>query len=141
MTDFPALIAKLEAWTPEMADFHRDRQLADEVLIAGGWKVERDAAFEGGISWSRRVGIGTYFSCEASRPHPLNDVQSAIGILPAADWSIVKTKESIVATVMFNPNWGVIGRSREIAVAVCIAAVKALRVLAEADKAGREARQ
>lgn len=142
VTDFPALIAKLEAWTPEAADFHRDRQLSDEILIADGWTCERDPAFAGGVRWSRRMGIGTYCSDEASRPHPINDVNTAIGLLPLrSEWSIAKTKEGAVVVVAITPNRAVIGRAKEIAVAICIAAVRALHVMSKAELSAREARQ
>ena len=73
------LILRLEAWTEY--DFHIDRQLADEILIAHGWKCEPDSTFEGGIRWY----WGTnpqISSAETTRPHPINDLNAAVGLVP-----------------------------------------------------------
>ncbi len=78
-SNFMALIAKLEAWAEH--DFHADRQLADEVLIADGWNCEPDATFEGGVRWF--WGINPQISSsENTRPHPINDMNAAIGVVP-----------------------------------------------------------
>lgn len=73
------LVAKLEAWAEH--DFHADRQLADEILIADGWNCEPDQTFEGGVRWF----WGTnpqISSSESTRPHPVNDMNAAIGVVP-----------------------------------------------------------
>lgn len=77
--EIDALIAKLEAWREN--DFHADRQLADEVLIADGWICVPDPEWEGGIRWS----WGTsprYSTSERGRPHPVIDLNTAIGVVP-----------------------------------------------------------
>jgi hypothetical protein len=78
MPDFAALIAKLEAWTEEGDTFHGTRQLADEVLIADGWRVEPDATFEGGERWH----WGHVSTGAPARPHPIHDLNAAVGVLP-----------------------------------------------------------
>jgi hypothetical protein len=73
------LIEKLQAWKEH--DFHADRQLADEVLIADGWKCEADKSFEGGIRWF--WGTWPQISCsEKQRPHLIHDLNTAIGVVP-----------------------------------------------------------
>src|SRR4051812_16221620 len=81
-----ALLAKLEAWREH--DFHADRQLADEMLIATGWRVVQDPEWEHGIRWE----FGTnprYSSSESSRPHPINSLDDALGQLPFR-WSLAE---------------------------------------------------
>lgn len=85
------VLAKLMLWREALSDFHADRQLADEVLTADGWRVERDPAFEGGVAWRLDGGRGlpTLSVSEALRPHPLNDLNVAIGVVPfGCSWSI-----------------------------------------------------
>lgn len=81
MTDYQALLAKLLAYDAERGDFHSDRQLSDECLIATGWNVERDEGFEGGFSWwfgtNPRVCVS-----ESSRPHLIHNIGAAIGARP-----------------------------------------------------------
>ena len=120
---FGPLIEKLEAWREH--DFHCDRQLADEILIADGWRCEPSADFEGGVRWF----WGTnpqYSSSETTRPHPINDMNAAIGIVPVGmAWSV--SVDGDCATADVN-QWGEIserGVSKEPAVALCIAALKA----------------
>jgi hypothetical protein len=73
------LIEKLQAWKEH--DFHADRQLSDEVLIADGWKCEADESFEGGIRWF--WGTSPQISCsEKQRPHLIHDLNTAIGVVP-----------------------------------------------------------
>lgn len=81
MTDLPALLAKLEAWTEETRNFHGDRQLADEVLLACGWRVFPDPTFEGGVRWEFGTNP-TWCASESSRPHPINSVDAALGQIP-----------------------------------------------------------
>lgn len=91
------LISKLEAWCEH--DFHTDRQLADEVLIADGWSCEPDETFEGGIRWF--VGTNPQVSTsENTRPHPINDLNAAIGVVPYRyNWRLTMFGEQAVAQV------------------------------------------
>jgi hypothetical protein len=73
------VIEKLEAWREH--DFHADRQLSDEVLIADGWRCEPDAGFEGRVRWF----WGTnpqYSSSESTRPHVIHDLNGALAVVP-----------------------------------------------------------
>jgi hypothetical protein len=73
---FGPLIQKLMAWQDH--DFHADRQLADEVLIADGWTVTPDPTFEGGVRWQ----IGPVCASEGSRPHPIHSLDRALAVVP-----------------------------------------------------------
>ena len=98
------IIFKLETWTLETGDYHSDRQLADEILIADGWKVEPDAEFAGGIRWY--WGTNPQISTsESTRPHPINDINAAIGIVPRdCNWMIncSKNRGDVIAMVRNN---------------------------------------
>lgn len=91
------LLEKLQAWREH--DFHADRQLADEVLVADGWNCEKDESFEGGIRWF--FGTNPTYSCgENSRPHPINDLNAAIGVVPFKHhWRLTVIGENAVAQV------------------------------------------
>lgn len=81
MKSFEPLIEKLNGWREELAGFHEDRQLADEVLVADGWRVIQDATFEGGIRWSfgkcPEVSVA-----DSHRPHVINDLNAAVSLVP-----------------------------------------------------------
>jgi len=74
-----AVIEKLKAWREH--DFHADRQLADEVLIADGWKCEQNPAWEGGVRWFV-PGNPEYSTSESGRPHVIHDLNTALGVVP-----------------------------------------------------------
>lgn len=82
------IIVRLCDWSLETSNFHADRQLADEVLIADGWRVVPDEAFEGGIRWS--WGISPEVSvADATRPHVINDLDAAVGVVPlGCSWHV-----------------------------------------------------
>jgi hypothetical protein len=81
MMDRVTLIKALETWTLESSDFHRDRQLADEVLLADGWKVEQNPHFEGGVAWVWGTSPKVLMA-DATRAHPINDLNAAFGVIP-----------------------------------------------------------
>ena len=112
-----AVVAKLAAWTEH--DFHKDRQLADEVLIADGWQCEPNAEFEGGERWF----WGTnpqYSSGGPGRPHPVNDMNAAIGVVPfGKNWSLSVSGNYAVAHVGSHS-----GTSSNPTIALLIAALK-----------------
>lgn len=126
--DEEALIACLERWSMETGGFHEDRQLADEVLVADGWHCEPDASFEGGVRWF----WGTnpqYSASESSRPHPVNDLNAAVGVVPFKyNWRLEVHGDRATASV-----WEAVGHAPQIhqgkserpAVALVIAALRA----------------
>ncbi|MCF8532412.1 MAG: hypothetical protein K9G48_05370 [Reyranella sp.] len=139
MIDFPTLIAKLESWTD--GSFHTDRQLSDEILIADGWKVEPSTEFEGGVRWFRDMGGATYSCAEDRRPHPIRDLNTAVGLIPhGMDLVLIRTRRRCEASVFQAGPRSVTtkGKSPELAVAVCIAAVKALYSKALLDENTRK---
>ncbi|HEY0342209.1 MAG TPA: hypothetical protein VGC34_15495 [Steroidobacteraceae bacterium] len=75
------LLAKLAAYDREKGDFHGDRRLADEILLACGWQVQANPEFEGGMEWwfgkNPRVSAS-----QRSHPHPVNSLDDALGQLP-----------------------------------------------------------
>ena len=75
------ILAKLEAWSLKEGDFHSDRQLADEVLLACDWRVTQDAEFAGGARWEDTKNPG-YFTAETGRPNPLLVLGDAILCVP-----------------------------------------------------------
>lgn len=131
------LLDKLTAWKPESRSFHTDRQLADEMLLACGWRVCPDPEFEGGCRWE----FGTnprYCTGETNRPHPVNSVDAALGQIPYG-WalgklydyvqdSVVPGRVKVIATYAEVSNNVFTGRgnSEERSVAICIAIVRAL---------------
>jgi len=120
------LIDKLSAWTEH--DFHADRQLADEILIADGWNCEQDATFEGGIRWFWGTNPQVSTS-ENTRPHPINDMNAAIGVVPFKhNWRLIVIGDRAVAQVwplgeIFRDEYE--GVSTIPTVALVIAALKA----------------
>ena len=142
MTDLTALLAKLEAWTPETASFHGDRQLADEVLIATGWSCHPDPQFEGGVRWDFGTNP-TVCTSENSRPHPIQSVDHALGQIPfrwalhflgdrvdwdlsVNRWHITGAKAEITQMSHDQLPASCSGISAERPVAICIAIVRAL---------------
>ena len=92
-----ALIEKLKSW--KELDFHGDRQLADEVLIADGWRVIPDSSFEGGFRWEFGANP-TYCSSESNRPHVIHDLNVAIGVVPFdCNWRLTRIGDQVVAHV------------------------------------------
>lgn len=130
--DYDALLAKLVAWSDEAGEFHADRQLADECLLATGWSVEPDAAFEGGIRWyfgtNPQVSVG-----EANRPHVLFDLGTAIGAMPFKWNFVVELVEGRARVFCWPPGLrhmplnAETGEHRSLNAAALIAAVKAYR--------------
>jgi hypothetical protein len=142
LVDLTGLLAKLEAWSRDTGDFHSDRQLADEVLIATGWTCHPDPTFEGGVRWEFGKNP-TVCTGENSRPHPVNSVDAALGQIPFR-WSLNLLKDRVdfdtesgrfhvvAAEAVVAPNdengipaeWS--GFAPERPVAICIAIVRAL---------------
>ncbi len=126
------LLVRLRAWREH--EYHSDRQLADEVLIATGWSCEPDVGFQGGVRWF----FGSspqYSSTEAQRPHPINVLDHALGQIPmgwALDhlcdhWHLTDRLRTDGATCkLTNGKVKVQAEAPERAVAVCIAIVMAL---------------
>lgn len=75
------LIDKVKNWSFDTSDFHSDRQLADEILLATGWNTEPYLSFEGGIRWYFGTCPQVSVS-DAGRPHPLLSMDAALGCLP-----------------------------------------------------------
>jgi hypothetical protein len=125
-----SVIEKLEVWREH--DFHKDRQLADEVLIADGWKCEQNPAWEGGARWYI-PGNPEYSTSESGRPHVLHDLNAAIGVIPS-DFNLRLIIIGPIATAhvwrdgedLLNKRAGC---STKPTIAVLIAALKAKREL------------
>jgi hypothetical protein len=99
------VIAKLEAWREH--DFHADRQLADEVLIADGWQCEPDPTFEGGVRWFWGTNPQVS-SSESTRPHPINDLNAAVGVVPfKASWTLATYGGGACGSVTLNGQDGI----------------------------------
>jgi hypothetical protein len=121
------LVAKLEAWSEETSEFHADRQLADEVLLATGWTCEPDPGFRGGLAWSfgtnPRVSVA-----EGEQPHSIRSVDAAIDQLPP-DWRVWYMEQALrdqvwrVRCVSFEDQD--LAEHPALPVALCILAVKA----------------
>lgn len=79
MSDIDGLIDRLKAW--RQLDFHADYELSDAILLADGWMVEADAAWEGGVKWSWGTNPRTNVS-ELQRPRLLLEIGAAIGTVP-----------------------------------------------------------
>lgn len=95
--DIAALIAELESWTIETSDFHRNREIADQVLLLDGWKVQADSTFEGGFRWY----WGFYSTSESTRPHPILSLESARGLVPLRGFGFRLETDSEVSTATF----------------------------------------
>ncbi len=127
MADHGALIAKLRAWSERDGSFHGDRQLADEVLIADGWRCETDQTFEGGVRWEYGIGPVVCAS-ETTRPHPINDLDRAIAVVPfRCNWRLTFIAGQTVAHVwapgeIFRDEFE--GHSERPSVAILIAAFR-----------------
>lgn len=78
MADLAGLYGRLERWNIDDSTFHGNRELADELLMLDGWTVAEDPEFEGGFRWS----FGPVHASETTRPHPLIDLNAAIGLVP-----------------------------------------------------------
>lgn len=122
------LIEKLMGWNLDSGDFHTDRQLSDEVLVADGWRVQEDKAFEGGIRWSfgkcPEVSVA-----DANRPHVINDLNAAVGVVPiGCSWQLqVSPTGETAARVWLETTAGTMwaeGASPRSSVALLIAALK-----------------
>lgn len=125
------IIAKLESWSLESSSFHADRQLSDEILIADGWQCEESADFEGGFRWW--VGVNPQYSTGDNRPHPINDLNAAIGIVPFGAKFILEgchATSKFTARVAGN-NLSVFGHSTRATVALLIASLKYNRFFAD----------
>jgi hypothetical protein len=123
MADHAALLARLQNWSLASGDLPSDRQLADEVLMAYGWRCEPDASFEGGARWF----IGPYSAAKPSRPHPINDLDIAVGLVPrCCNWRLTvigqKATAHIWADKIFRDEFE--GRSNRASVALLIAVFK-----------------
>lgn len=125
MSKYNALIAKLEAWNEP--DFNSDRQLADEVLIADGWRVVPDETFEGGFRWE--WGTNPTVCCsETTRPHVINDLNTALGVVPFdCNWRLTRIGSHATAHVwqsgeIFRDEFA--GSSPRETIAILIAALR-----------------
>lgn len=123
MPDIDALVKKLEAWTLA-GGFFLDRQLADEVLIADCWSVVPDKTFEGGFRWQ----WGNLCSSESTRPHPINDMNAALGVVPRRATLKLEIKDGSATAIIWHGYELFQGKSERPSVAVLIAAIKAKRV-------------
>ena len=122
--DLSALIAKLQAWKEH--DFHADRQLSDEVLIADGWKSEPDARWQGGVRWY--LSGNPEYSCgEDHRPHVIHDLDAALALVPKNhNYCLMVVDGETTATVWpSGASRGHVGRSSLQHAAILIAALKA----------------
>lgn len=137
MSDINKVIEKLEAWREH--DFHGDRQLSDEIIIADGWKVERDPTFQGGERWYYKIGGCETSASRDSRPHPIQDMNAALGLVPfryqfALSFSIGDARGEYFASV-WNDNLSA-GETGSWAprptIAICLASMKALRIIRDA---------
>jgi hypothetical protein len=123
MADHTALLARLQNWSLVSGDPHSDRQLADEVLIAYGWRCEPDASLEGGVRWF----IGPYSAAKTSRPHPINDLSVSIDLVPrCCNWRLTVIGEKATAHIwpdkIFRDEFE--GQSERPSVALLIAVFK-----------------
>jgi hypothetical protein len=127
------VIERLRRWSMANGDFHADRELADAVLIADGWQCEPDPSFAGGVRWW--IGVSPQYSTgEATRPHPINDLNAAIGVVPLRhNWRLTVIGDSAAAYVGASgelPHDKHYGLSERPSVALLIAALKAKKALA-----------
>lgn len=126
MPDLATLISKLESWSLDSSLFHADRQLSDEILIADGWNCEPDPTFEGGFRWY--VGTNPQYSTSDNRPHVLNDLNAAIGVVPykAILTTMSYQSESRFTATVNNMQYPFVasGQSSRLTVAILIAALK-----------------
>lgn len=123
MTDHTALLARLQNWSLVSRDVHSDRQLADEVLIGCGWRCEPDASSEGGVRWF----IGPYSAAKTSRPHPISDLNVAIGVVPrCCNWRLTVIGQKVTAHIWADEisRGEFEGRSERPSVALLIAVFK-----------------
>jgi hypothetical protein len=73
------LITDLVAWREHA--FHADRQLADRVLLATGWRCLPDPGHPAGVKWE--VGRNPVVTAwEPHHPHPVNSLDDALRQLP-----------------------------------------------------------
>lgn len=120
------VIAKLEAWREH--DFHADRQLADEVLLADGWQCEPDPTFEGGVRWFWGTNPQVS-SSENTRPHPINDLNAAVGVVPfGAEWQVAAKPNGLAAGAVYHNGSLSLGAAPAATVALVIAALRARKV-------------
>ncbi len=127
MAEHAALLNDLAAWSEQTRNFHADRQLADHVLLAAGWRCLPDPEHPAKVKWE--FGTNPVVTCwEPYTPHPINSIDPAIQQLPF-NWRM---------RMMMRPNpngeWGVeaakndrvvVGFHTELAVAISIAVVRA----------------
>lgn len=122
--DIPALIEKLCAWTD--FDFHGDRQLSDEVLIADGWTVTPDQTFEGGVRWQ----IGPACCSESTRPHVIHSLDRALAVVPRGHAVSLEIRGGRAKAKVWADGGaersGFVGESTEATIAVLIAALQAI---------------
>lgn len=144
-----SLLAALAARREATADFHTDRQLADRVLLATGWKCSPDpSGHQARVRW--HFGVNPEVSCwEPTHPHPVNSVDAAIGQLPFGWEAIRMTRRNATKDgggawhVMAAENWprGRAGwhklhaEGATLAIAVCALAVQAWDLEAAVDQA------
>jgi hypothetical protein len=130
VTALDAVIDKLHKWTLASGSFHADRQLADEVLLADGWRPVPDPTFEGGVRWS--IGTNPEVSMgDTNRAHPINDLNAAVGVVPfKARWSLHVTEARAMAKCWMLDGAEFAGISERPSVALLIAALKLKRALA-----------
>lgn len=124
------LISALMNYSLDEGDYHSDRQLADEILLADGWEVKQDSDFAGGIVWSKGTWPRQHIA-EPHRPHPINSLDDAIMLIPDGySWFLKVTPDQAIAAVCRKSrgktsDWGLAGYDpRRPAMALTIAALK-----------------
>ena len=128
MKDLRDLIRDLEAWTLDGSDFHKDRQLADEVLLADGWNVEHDVDGHRGVLWTWGTNPKIMMA-DDYRHHPINDLNAAFGVIPYG-FNFRIGFDGVTSKVVLWPRGDVtMGRSTEgessrVQVAIIIASLK-----------------
>lgn len=118
---------ELQAWIDETRSYHADRQLADKVLLATGWRCLPDPEHPAKVKWE----FGTNPVCtvwEPHHPHPVNSLDAALGQMPfkwmvlGMNWAKGLWNVDVMSTL---DSTVVVGVHPNMELAACIAAVRA----------------
>ena len=122
-----ALLADLYTWSEDVGSSHGDRELADRVLLATGWRWVADEDHPAKVRWE----FGTnpvYMAWEPTHPHPIRSIDAAIGQLPFR-WRICSIVQSALGAEWCVEAEGngaeVCATHATLPVAICLVAVKA----------------